>query len=178
MFLAVAGFQVLTFSTSSSWGGGTKVFPSSSCVCSRGFYGTRGNAGAPERRQWEQTWASGSSQQRGAALILHVSMQLFQRSAKGGMLRGLQLNIASWREPAVCCCFLIPCGRFGRAGVGDCRCWGGEERVPVQGGRSSCSSTFQRFLQGGEGTWVDSGGSFQRKAFQIVLNVNHHLSPH
>lgn len=126
MFLAVAGFQVLTFSTSSSWGGGTKVFPSSSCVCSRGFYGTRGNAGAPERRQWEQTWASGSSQQRGAALILHVSMQLFQRSAKGGMLRGLQLNIASWREPAVCCCFLIPCGRFGRAGVGDCGCWGGE----------------------------------------------------
>lgn len=42
------------------------------------------------------------------------------------MLRGLQLNIASWREPAVGCCFLIPCGRFGRAGVGGCSCWGGE----------------------------------------------------
>lgn len=42
------------------------------------------------------------------------------------MLRGLQLNIASWREPAVCCCFLMPCGRFGRAGVGGCSCWGGE----------------------------------------------------
>lgn len=42
------------------------------------------------------------------------------------MLSGLLLNIARWREPAVCCCFLIPCGRFGRARVGGCSCWEGE----------------------------------------------------
>lgn len=41
------------------------------------------------------------------------------------VLRGLQLYIASWREPAVCCCFLIPCGRFRE----DCGCWGGEQAL-------------------------------------------------